>query len=231
MRRIVLGSSAATLCACALLLCVVVVSGCKQILPNHDPAISSLNAPSSVEAGGSASMSCVASDPDGDDLTYNWTCTSGSLSSSSGSGVTWTAPGTSGSSTVTVTVHDTRGGTDSRGKSVTINPVTSTIINWDGQIAAHQAVYWENSISSGYRISGTFSVDNYDITFLILDENNYNNWLNGNSYTYLVKVVQSAGSSFSTTVSTTGTYYCVMDNTYSLFTPKFGHLSVQTTSP
>jgi hypothetical protein len=132
---------------------------------------------------------------------------------------------------VTVAVHDNRGGSDSRGKTIAVNPVTTTIINWDGQVAANQAVYWTNYVASGHRISGNFSVDNYDISFLILDENNYNNWWNNHSYTYLVKIVQSAGSSFSAIVSTTGTYYCVLDNTYSLFTPKFAHLFVQTTSP
>jgi len=230
MRRIVSVSPVVAAVACALL-AFTGTAGLSCHKANHNPAIESLSAPSSVDAGSSAALKCVASDPDGDDLSYNWTCTNGSLSSASGAAVTWTAPGASGSATVTVAVHDGRGGADSRSKSVTVNPVTTTIINWDGQVAAKQALYWSNDIASGFRISGNFSVDNYDITFLILDENNYDNWWNGHSYTYLVKVVQSAGSSFSATVSTTGTYYCVLDNTYSLFTPKFAHLFVQTTSP
>jgi len=133
---------------------------------NQNPVIEALNAPSSVDAGANATLSCSASDPDGDALTYNWTCTSGSLSSASGASVTWTAPGTSGSSTVNITVHDGRGGSDARGKSITVSPVTTTIIDWDGQVAARQALYWTNYIQSGYRISGNLSVDNYDISFL-----------------------------------------------------------------
>jgi len=230
MHRIVGVSAAATAIVCILMVFGGTV-GLSCHKANQNPVIEALNAPSSVDAGTNATLSCSASDPDGDDLTYNWTCTSGSLSSASGASVTWTAPGTSGSSTVNVTVHDGRGGSDARGKSITVSAVTTTIINWDGQVAAHQALYWTNYIQSGFRISGNFSVDNYDITFLILDENNFDNWWNGNSYTYLVKVVQSAGSSFSATIPTTGTYYCVLDNTYSLFTPKFAHLFAQTTSP
>jgi hypothetical protein len=198
---------------------------------NHNPVISLLNAPTSVNVNGSASLSCSASDPDGDPLTYDWTCTEGSLSSSSGSSVTWTAPGTSGSATVTVSVHDDRGGADSRSKTITVNAVTTTLIDWSGQVARNSWTYWNLDLESGYIISGNFSVDNYDISFLILDESNYENWRNSKSYTYVVKVVQSAGTSFSATIYTTGTYYAVLDNTYSWFTDKFAHLFMQQTSP
>ena len=215
----------------ALLLAVTAALVVRCAKQNHNPVISLLNAPSSVSVDGSATLSCNASDPDGDSLTYDWTCTEGSLSSSSGSSVTWTAPGASGSATVTVSVHDDRGGADSRSKTITVDRVTTTLADWSGQVAANSWTYWDFYLKSGYSVSGNFWVDNYNISFLILDESNYENWRNNNSYTYLVKVVQSAGTSFSATIQTSGTYYVVLDNTYSWFTDKFAHLFVEKTSP
>jgi hypothetical protein len=73
---------------------------------NKPPTITSLT-PSATEVtrGGSCTISCVASDPDGDALTYSWSATGGSISGN-GSSVTWTAPDAVGTYSVTVTVSD-----------------------------------------------------------------------------------------------------------------------------
>jgi len=211
----------------------LVLLGCKSILPqeNHNPVISSLSGSTDVTAGSSTSYACEASDEDGDVLHYSWTCSSGSLSASTGKSVSWTAPSHSGTANLTVSVSDGEGGTASRSKSVSVSPITATVVDWDGAVQAGYYTYWNVSIQSGYRISGSFSVDAHDITFLILDASNYTNWRNGSSYNYLVRVQRSAGSSFSTTVGTTGAYYLILDNTYSMYTDKFAHLFAQTTSP
>jgi hypothetical protein len=76
---------------------------------NQNPIISSLTAtPSSVKIGETSTITCNASDPDGDNLTYTWTMTGGSISGS-GSTVTWTAPSTAGTYTVTCNVSDGKG--------------------------------------------------------------------------------------------------------------------------
>jgi hypothetical protein len=227
MRKPVAARTAVSVCL-ALVLFGLAGLSCKK---NHSPIISALNAPASVEVDVSAAVTCLASDADGDALTYAWTCTAGSLSSSSGESVWWTAPAASGSATISVTVEDTQGSNDATSKTITVTPAVRTEVDWDGQVAAHQWTYWNVYIKSGYTVSGSFSVDNYDITFLVLDESNYENWVNNNSYTYVVKVVQSAGSSFSAAVGASGIYYIVLDNTYSWLTDKFAHLFVQTTSP
>lgn len=73
---------------------------------NHPPTISSLTAnPSSVDISQSTTITCTASDQDGDTLTYNWTKTGGTITGS-GSTVTWTAPSTVGTYTITCTVSD-----------------------------------------------------------------------------------------------------------------------------
>ncbi|MFA5055789.1 MAG: DNRLRE domain-containing protein [Dehalococcoidia bacterium] len=79
---------------------------------NQAPTITSLTAnPSSVTTGHSSTITCVASDPDGDTLDYDWEYTGGELQGS-GTTRTWIAPNVEGTFTVTVTVDDGNGGTD-----------------------------------------------------------------------------------------------------------------------
>ncbi len=204
---------------------------CKSILPNQAPVIQSISGADYVDANSSIALTCVAGDPDGDQLGYFWTCTHGYLSSSVGSTVIWYAPEVSGNAIVSVTVSDGRGGSDTRSKTITVNRVTTTLINWDGQIPAGYYRYWTSYLKSGYTVSGNFWVDDYDINFLILDAANYENWRNNMSYNYVIRVLRSAETSFSATIPTEGTYYIILDNTFSLFTDKFAHLFLQKTSP
>jgi len=75
---------------------------------NHAPVISSLTAdPSSVDINESTTITCTASDQDGDTLTYTWTKTGGTFEgSTSGPSVTWRAPSTEGNYTVGCEVSD-----------------------------------------------------------------------------------------------------------------------------
>jgi hypothetical protein len=87
---------------------------------NNPPQISSLTAtPTTVVTGGNSTIRCTASDPNGDTLAYSWTCTGGSISGT-GSTVTWRAPSTAGTYTVTVIVSDGKGGTATRSVSITV---------------------------------------------------------------------------------------------------------------
>jgi len=78
---------------------------------NEAPVITSLTASSaSVGPGETSSITCVASDPDDDTLTYSWTATGGTISGV-GSTVTWIAPSAEGTFTISVTVDDGEGET------------------------------------------------------------------------------------------------------------------------
>ncbi len=86
-----------------VILTMLMAGGCF----NKPPTITSLT-PSATEVarGGSCTVSCVASDENTDDvLTYSWSATGGAISGT-GSTVTWTAPTTEGSYSVTVSVSD-----------------------------------------------------------------------------------------------------------------------------
>jgi hypothetical protein len=80
------------------------------MLANHRPAITSLKAePDWIAPLGSINVTCNATASRGDQLSYNWSASGGKITGE-GATVTWTAPGSSGSYNVTVTVTDGRGG-------------------------------------------------------------------------------------------------------------------------
>lgn len=116
---------------------------------NHDPVISSLTATSNaVWPQGSTQLTASASDNDGDALSYSWSAGRGSVQGS-GATVTFTAPDTGGSITVSVAVTDGNGGQDSAQIAITVgataqgsvvdvddtSPVAGATVNIDGLTA------------------------------------------------------------------------------------------------
>mgnify|MGYP001030022548 CR=1 FL=1 len=90
-----------------LVVAALLISGCTLV--NQPPLISSLTANAErVNPSGSCQVKCVASDPDGDKLSYVWSA-SGNISGE-GPTVTWTVPAVPGDYTITVKVTDGRGG-------------------------------------------------------------------------------------------------------------------------
>ncbi len=90
------------------------------VLVNHQPAVSSLEAsPEKVIPQGSCQITCSATDPDDDQLSYGWSATGGSISGG-GPTITWTAPNAEGSFNVTVIVMDSHGGAASGHVIVTV---------------------------------------------------------------------------------------------------------------
>ncbi len=83
---------------------------------NRPPVIESLvtDKPNNkMLKGQSCSITCNATDPDNDKLSYAWSTARGGISGS-GATVTWTAPGEAGTFTVMVTVSDGSGGVISK---------------------------------------------------------------------------------------------------------------------
>ena len=90
---------------------VLIFSGCggMNTVPsiNQSPTIISFtaNPQSPIEINQNTAITCSASDPDGDSLTYTWT-TTGGIITGTGSAVTWTAPFTRGNYTISCIVSD-----------------------------------------------------------------------------------------------------------------------------
>jgi hypothetical protein len=86
------------------------------LTPNQPPVIENL-APEwgRLKKASNTPVTCVASDPNGDDLTYEWSAVddagnpAGNITRE-GSTITWIAPNDYGTYTITVTVTDGRGG-------------------------------------------------------------------------------------------------------------------------
>jgi outer membrane protein OmpA-like peptidoglycan-associated protein len=78
---------------------------------NKQPTVSCEAEKSNVRPGESVRCRAVASDPDGDALTYDWTASAGKITGS-GNSATWDSTGVpAGSVTITVRVSDGKGGT------------------------------------------------------------------------------------------------------------------------
>jgi hypothetical protein len=81
---------------------------------NRSPTINSLIADADwTTPSGSIQVTCDASDPDGDELSYEWSATGGDISGT-GPEVIWTAPEEVGIYDITVVVTDAYGSSDTR---------------------------------------------------------------------------------------------------------------------
>ena len=87
-------------------LVLIIYSGCSK--QNEPPIIQSLTANSqSIYINKTTQLTCVATDPDGENLTYSWSSTNGYFSGDNTTGsVTWNAPDESGNHTIEVSVSD-----------------------------------------------------------------------------------------------------------------------------
>jgi predicted secreted protein len=131
---------------------------------NSPPTINSLVADASWTApAGSLQVTCNATDPDGDALTYEWTTTGGNISGT-GAAVNWTAPQEVGTYNITVVVKDGHGREDTRfvSLSVTLNP-PPVIENLT--VTAQEPKYLKIT-SSGYTVGRT---KQYDIACNVSD--------------------------------------------------------------
>ena len=85
-----------------------------EVRANKAPVINSLTAEKDwTLPSGSLSVTCDASDPNGDELNYEWSASGGSITGA-GREITWRAPEETGIYYITVEVSDPYGGSDTR---------------------------------------------------------------------------------------------------------------------
>jgi hypothetical protein len=106
---------------------------------NEAPIIQSVVAsPTTVLTGGTVSLQATAQDPNaGDTLSFTWSAAAGSFASPTQPSTSWTAPGTSGPVTLTLTVSDGHGASSS--VSITVN-----VVNGGGQGGAVLDVHFNS---------------------------------------------------------------------------------------
>ncbi len=94
---------------------ILITWGC-----NRPPVISEIVLMGDHYVGVEYTVSAVATDPDGDILSYSWSVTGGSIANSLVNPMVWTTPNTAGDYDITIVVDDGRGGTDSMTESVKV---------------------------------------------------------------------------------------------------------------
>lgn len=136
---------------------------------NHAPEISSLTAdPSSIDINQSTTITCTASDVDGDPLTYTWIKDYGTFEgSTSGSTVTWEAPSTKGNYTITCEASDGQASdSDQVVISVTDNGNSDPVHNLTKDTYYNTIQAAINSASSGNTIEVSPGIYYENIDFL-----------------------------------------------------------------
>lgn len=142
------------------------------VVTNQRPVVSSLTAePATLQPEETSTITCSASDPDGDELTYTWTASGGTISGT-GKIVTWQAPSVVGEFVISVSINDGKEGgiTESSCRIVVAIPETTTILT---PLASESgSVYYTGDIISAFRIGDNDKNDgvrpyfSFDITGL-----------------------------------------------------------------
>jgi hypothetical protein len=97
-----------------------------SVVENLYPAITSLTADTATLLPGDRTLiTCVATDPDGDNLNYKWEIEAGEITGV-GDKVTWIAPDIEGEYTITALVDDGKGGGDMKSTSVSVTKTEMT---------------------------------------------------------------------------------------------------------
>jgi hypothetical protein len=131
---------------------------------NTSPTIDSLRADSEwTVPSGSLEVTCTASDPDAETLSYDWTAAAGDISGT-GATVNWTAPQEVGLYNVTVVVKDGHGGRDAM--SVPLSVVTGDPPLIVKLVVTPQEAKYLKATSSGYTVGRT---KQYDIGCIVSD--------------------------------------------------------------
>ena len=149
---------------------------------NHSPSIDSVVAnPIIVSTGSISQITCNASDPEGDILTYAWS-TSPSDGTISGTGhqINWTAPASTGTYTITAFV------TDDYGSFVVLS--TDVVVAVSGQNDAG---------------SGDDAPDNFD-SALLISQGDYSGYLDDSDSDDYYKFYVNSGQQISLTLTSPG---------------------------
>ena len=120
---------------------------------NRRPIITSLEAEAEWTAPlSSLQMTCTASDPDGDELSYEWTTTGGRISGT-GHEVIWAAPEEAGMYDITVVVDDGHDGEDTGLVTLIASNGSPPIIE-DLIVTAKEPKYLKET-TTGYKVGKT----------------------------------------------------------------------------
>lgn len=121
------------------------------VTTNQRPVVSSITAePATLERGETSKITCDASDPDGNPLTYTWEATGGTITGT-GNTVTWQAPSVGGEFVIGVSIDDGKGGvTESSCRIVVQIPEVTVILTPLPDESG--SIYYNGDIITSFRI-------------------------------------------------------------------------------
>ncbi len=94
-----------------------------ETIGNRNPDIADIIIPGgTLYVSQQYDISASASDQDGDNLTYAWTVSDGSINNSAANPMKWTTPNAAGDYTIQVKVTDGKGGEATKPKTVSVSP-------------------------------------------------------------------------------------------------------------
>jgi hypothetical protein len=141
------------ICLAIMAAAVLLLASSCTTVANRQPTITSLEAEVAwTTPSGSIQVTCNASDPDGDELSYEWTATGGSISGT-GHEVTWTAPEEVGMYDITVVVNDSQG--KNATGSVTLIAATGTPPIIENLIVTAKEPKYLKETTTGYKVGKT----------------------------------------------------------------------------
>jgi len=201
-------------------------TGCQQTGP---PVIDDIGGDSLVPANDSADYVCYAWDWGLRPIEYDWSCDRGVLGWDSANWVRWHAPESSGPAVIRASVIDEDGLVTTDSQVVEVTEVKTVVIQYWGAVKALEFREWRDSLRIGYEIEGTFSADT-GVSFLVLDDSNYQRWLVRQTYQALVSLQNVVrADSFDTVVGRVGWYNLVIDNRSEKRDRTFGLFVLKTT--
>ena len=175
--------SVAVVAAIALIIVFLVV------LAGKAPAITSITAdPATVGVNRDSTITCIATDADGDTLTYAWSADDGTIVGA-GNVATWTAPAAAGEYTISVTVDDGTGRSTEDSVLVSAIITTGTIevdsdptgamVYLDGEDTGNITPYVIADVEQGdytIKLTKQFQKDREETVTVTAGETAYVNW-------------------------------------------------------
>jgi hypothetical protein len=122
------------------------------VVTNQRPVVSQLTPePATLRPDETSTITCEASDPDGDELTYTWTASGGEISGT-GKIVTWQAPSVVGEFVITVSLNDGKeGGITESSCQITVSLTERTTI-FTPVASESGSVFFAGDIISAFKI-------------------------------------------------------------------------------
>ncbi len=124
------------------------------VLATQEPVVEGVTAdPATLQPEEVSTVTCEASDPDGDELTYTWTAGGGTLSGA-GKIITWQAPAVTGDFLISVSVDDGKGGIVEGSVRILVEIPTTTAI-LDPLPGESGTIYYDGTITSEFKVGDT----------------------------------------------------------------------------